>query len=788
MRQTSPLRAIERFEAEFGAESTRGAASESRRRARPRVVVLSLRRNMPSVEMRRTTRVFGMGKGVDGGARVLRSGRRLWPENSSAVKMERTEDDEDWLKLIKNNGGGRDSDSDSIAMKQQKGSWTRAARLARPKPKANVVVSMSQVLEEPVQADDGLREYKRFGLVYARKRKRAGGWVGSGDKMYGQRFARKKRKSGSLVCRSPEVLRITIESTSRCGGHLTTSRLLYSILLHRSRSTLQISELYRFLVSEPICIVFAMLGVSFSWVRSSMNGLGVCKLFESADFWPIFSVDFSAVPLCFTHMHSKMHFRYFFRPILPVNDLNDGHVSDDDDDDENVDQCGNEGDKCVVLHEVDHTDNRPLHQPVKVPKLGLRSIMYRNGLSSRAGIQKRRSSLRRRSRITSLVATRKQNGALVTELMNLKKNGLSFSSVALTQKLRRSGSTCSPTNSKAVVQDFDSACCSANLLVTESDRCYREDGLIVTLETSSSGESLLVVKKDGLTRLTYKVEERIIRPGSNRFTHDIIWSPDSDVLRLEFPDRSQWIIFKELYKECADRNATIEFIPEPAPDCNATAKSIPVPGVREVPGYADSHSSLFLIPESYISVKEDEVSRVFAKKTASYDMDSEDEEWLKKLNVDCDFHDHVSEDKFESMVDAFEKAFYSKPCDFSDGAAAASHFLDMGKEVVVETVYSYWMNKRKQKRSSLLRVFQGHQVKRPLLDSKPVMRKRRSFKRQSSHGRGKQSSLLQAMAAEQDALQEQNALLKAEEAKAAAERSVDLAICKRQRAQEGAQP
>lgn len=58
------------------------------------------------------------------------------------------------------------------------------------------------------------------------------------------------------------------------------------------------------------------------------------------------------------------------------------------------------------------------------------------------------------------------------------------------------------------------------------------------LETSSPGEWLLVVKKDGLTRLTHKAEkDKVIRPGSNRFTHDIIWSPDSDILRLEFLDR-----------------------------------------------------------------------------------------------------------------------------------------------------------------------------------------------------------------------------------------------------------
>lgn len=445
-------------------------------------------------------------------------------------------------------------------------------------------------------------------------------------------------------------------------------------------------------------------------VRSCTISSGVCKFFEGKEFKPLFSVDFSAVPLCFMDMHSKMHFRYIFRPILPVNYLNDGHVDDDI-----VNQCGDDSDKCVVLHEVDHTVNGTLHPPVKVPKLGCRSTMYRNGLSSRGGIQKRRSSLRRRrSRNPSFVALRKQNGALVSELMNIRKNGLSFSSVSSNQKLRRSDSTCSATNLKAVspnadgsMQDIDSACCSANLLVSESDRCYREVGVTIMLETSSSGEWLLVVKKDGLTRLTHKAEkEKVIRPGSNRFTHDIIWSPDSDILKLEFPNRSEWIIFKELYKECSDRNSTIEFIPEPASDRNATVKSIPVPGVREVPGYADSHSTPFLIPESYISVKEDEVSRSFAKKTANYDMDSEDEEWLRKFNINFELPDHVSEDKFELMVDAFEKAFYCKPYDFSDGNAAASHFLDMGKREVVEAVYSYWMNKRKQKRSSLLRVFQ----------------------------------------------------------------------------------
>ncbi|KAK9911980.1 hypothetical protein M0R45_035857 [Rubus argutus] len=169
--------------------------------------------------------------------------------------------------------------------------------------------------------------------------------------------------------------------------------------------------------------------------------------------------------------------------------------------------------------------------------------------------------------------------------MNIRKNGLSFSSVSSNQKLRRSDSTCSATNLKAEefqcrwidCKHIDSACCSAKLVA--------------------------------------------------RVSH-----------------RSEWIIFKELYKECSDRNSTIEFIPEPASDRNATVKSIPVPGMR------------CLDP--------------LQGRRRNYDMDSEDEEWLKKFNVDLELHDHVSEDKFELMVDAFEKAFYSKPYDFSDGNAA----------------------------------------------------------------------------------------------------------------------
>ncbi|KAM2263996.1 uncharacterized protein LOC126628657 isoform X1 [Malus sylvestris] len=601
---------------------------------------------MPSVEMRRTTRVFGMGtaKGGVDGARVLRSGRRLWPESSES-KLERAHrGDEDWLKVMKSHA------SDSVvSLKPKRWPGSHHIRSSKQTPVVSKVPvakkpESNELLADELMADE-LKQKKMYGIVYTRKRKRTTADVekegGSDDRMYGRRFFRRQRRKAS--------------------GEL------------------------------------------------------------------------------------------------------DSHVG------------------CVESIPVSHSSAR-------VPKLACRNSLYRNSLTSR-GIQKRRSSLsRRRSRNPSLVAFRKPNGALVSEIISSRKKGHPFSSVASNNKRRKSVPT-SPVGNliedgstmEGSARDLDSTCCSANILITEAGKCYREDGATVMLETSSSGEWLLVIKKDGLTRYTHKAE-KVMRPCSkNRLTNVKTWSADNigdNGWKLEFPNRSDWYIFKDLYKECSDRS-----VPSPA------VKFIPVPGVHEVPGYADGHHTPFHRPDSYISMNVDELSRAVGKRDANYDMDSDDEKWLKKFNSDFvaedELDDHVSEDNFELIVDAIEKAFYYRPYDFSDDNPAANLCPEMGRREVIEAVYGYWMNKRKQKRvSSLLRVFQAYQSKRSLLDPKPIMRKRRSFKRQPSQvGRGKQPSFLQAMAAEQDAMQEQNAVYKVEEAKAAAQRSVEFAIRKRQRAQ-----
>ncbi|KAJ6358065.1 hypothetical protein OIU78_005819 [Salix suchowensis] len=252
-----------------------------------------------------------------------------------------------------------------------------------------------------------------------------------------------------------------------------------------------------------------------------------------------------------------------------------------------------------------------------------------------------------------------------------------------------------------VKKDLNMSSCSANILVSESDRCYRLEGATIMFELSDSREWVLVVKKDGLTRYTHLALKSMRTCASNRFTHDIIWTGD-DNWKLEFPNRQDWFIFKELYKECSDCNVPASF-----------SKVISVPGVQEVLDYENGGGAPFFRPYAYISFKNDEVARALARSTASYDMDSEDEEWLKKYNNGVLVgSDHLSEDDFELLIDALEKSYYINPVDFTDENAAAKYCKDFGRREVDEAVYGYWMKKRKQKCSPLLRVL-GTKFRKP---------------------------------------------------------------------------
>lgn len=238
------------------------------------VLLRNLSTEMPSVEMRRTTRVFGMGmvKGGVDGARVLRSGRRLWPESSES-KLERARNgDEDWLKLMKSHAG------DSVVGLNHK-KWAGANQVGSPR--RNTPVLKTSVVKKPRSNEllsDGLKEHKRYGIVYTRKRKRASASFsgnvekesGSDDRMYGRRFARRQRMKKSkeldshlgFVC--PEVLRFSVESSGAQG--YWAGRFLYSVLVYMTRASLGLTEFSEFLALEPIGSIFASYGIQFSRV------------------------------------------------------------------------------------------------------------------------------------------------------------------------------------------------------------------------------------------------------------------------------------------------------------------------------------------------------------------------------------------------------------------------------------------------------------------------------------------------------------------------------------------
>ncbi|KFK24907.1 hypothetical protein AALP_AA8G040500 [Arabis alpina] len=730
---------------------------------------------MPSVGMRRTTRVFGVVKAADG-ARVLRSGRRIWP-NVGEPKVRRAHDvvDPDWNSLLKNNNNnnkisGPRSPRQIISEKEEKEVEVRVTK--RRKVRSEEVVG-------DVKSVD-----KLFGVVYSRKRKRLSG-SGSSSSDRSERslkfYRRRKRLSSDHVSSLGKIYRPLIALTVDLSiEDCWLSSVFGLVMRYVRREELRLSSLVAFFLSQTVKEVFAEHGVRFL-AESPVSSRGVCKFFRGRSCLPLLSVDFSAIPRCFMDMHLTLFLRSFVFVKRSLHLLNNP-----------VEESDSDSECELALSELCNLRNRGLvglHPSVRASKLTGGNAQYRGNLGSHS-FQKRRSSLRRRRarNLSHNNVHKLYNGTSVSDLSVSRKNR----TVAVpSRKLRSSvvvNNTSPVSNGISVItkpktkEELDSLCCSVNILTIHSDRCTREEGCSVMLEFSSSKEWFLVIKKAGVIRYSHTAQ-RTMRPCStNRLTHAIVWMGD-DNWKLEFCDRQDWAGFKDIYKECYERNVLEQSV-----------KVIPIPGVREVYGYAEDIDDLpsFTRPVPYISLKEDEVSRAMARSIALYDMDSEDEEWLERRNLEMlgeEDEQQLHRDTFELMIDGFEKfSFHSHADDLLDEKAATiANLSHLGRQEVVEAVYEYWARKRKQRKAPLLRVFQGQQAKKTSLLSKTVFRKRRSFKRQGSqlNGKAKQQTplLVAAKAAEQEASEEQNVLLRVEEAKAAAAKSMEFAIAKRRRAQ-----
>ncbi|CAN1258316.1 Pleiotropic drug resistance protein 2 [Linum perenne] len=747
---------------------------------------------MPSGEIRRGTRVIGMVKGSDG-VRVLRSGRRLAPGSRSGERqVRRGIDEEEWL-------------GHSVKKYQYKckENGVKTHEVSKLKRKASEVVLPSEIMAtKPVKKarltakkkvgslPDKVVEKgavvagidKMFGIVYQRKRKRVGFGKQErrGSKMYAIQFSRRqprKKEGGGGEEGFLNVQTCAFVALVQNSGDGAAS-LLITILRYIKNVEVGLNEIARFLLTEPLNNVFASSGVRF--LQDAPAGRnGICKFFNSKSSVPLFGLDFSVIPSWFMYMHMNWVLRMSHVSGNKSSEEFDDMMSDDEDGMDQSHICVNTLQKDPTSG-ADVSESRHVLTPlVRYSRLTTRSTQSKNAYYSR-GVQKRRSSCRRRARNPAMLGFQRANGMLSTTSVGSRKKSRPLSSLVSKYKMRNplpgNGERECPKEAHSAVCGesnwIDQSSCSADVLVIETDRCYRLKGASISIESSDSKESMLVVKKDGATRMSL-LPRKYMKPSSiNRVTHNVLWSGNEN-WKLEFPSRQDWSIFKELYKECVNLNLPT----------TTTVKVIPIPGVREVPDYENNYFSVFSMPDTYISVTTDEVGRALAKQTANYDIDSEDVEWLKEFNLRTVKTDGqaelLSEDKFELMIDLFEKAFYRSSDEFVDEKAAASH----GSELA-EAVYSYWVNKRKQKQSALLRVFQSHKVKKPPAIAKLVLRKRRSFKRHCSQfGKGKNPGLVQAMAVEQDALEERNAMLKVEGANNAAKRSMELAIAKRAKAQ-----
>ncbi|KAL8517911.1 hypothetical protein ACS0TY_009282 [Phlomoides rotata] len=670
---------------------------------------------MPSVGMRRSTRVFG--------ARVLRSGRRLWTGAHESIKGPHGENK--FPELLDNSAdGGGDADDyqkDTWHGNENRGSVGMIAELKTEEQAPNDAVEVKNV--------DMMR-----GIVYRRKRKRAK-LTSAGlteDERYGKKFVRKqwrRRASESIevcgdfrdhVSRSRGLAIVVIGSSYDCGYWIAC--FLTSVLSYMTRVRIGMRRLSAFLLTNPIFEAYSSHGVLFFQVPNTAKNPGFCIISGSRSSMPLFSVDISAIPSFLVHVQTSISLRsarlYCLLDRHYKKDESVIHVADDDAEElscqispwrEQV--CVSEAPQISQEKEISSSDiaasenatseSRPLSHPsVGIPKSALRNLQLR---SSR-NIQKRRSSLRRkRGRPPSAFRTQKASGALASDFLRIRHDGLQYSVATPTRSLRSSDKRRTTTNIKELRstlanKNASSGSCSANLLITEGDKCYRVEGATIFLELSASKQWFIIVSKGGTQRWTLTAQQAMRPPCSNRFTHAVVWAGDGG-WKLEFPNKQDWFFFKELYKECSDRNLQ-----------SPSASVIPVPRVQEVPIPDDIQFVPFVRPDSYITVKDDELSRALVKTSANYDMDSDDEEWLTKLNAEFNAGKEVqgiiTPESFELVIDALEKGFHYNPEENLDEQAVNDFCMNLERREVIEAIHKYWVKKRKQKRSALIRIFQ----------------------------------------------------------------------------------
>lgn len=268
------------------------------------------------------------------------------------------------------------------------------------------------------------------------------------------------------------------------------------------------------------------------------------------------------------------------------------------------------------------------------------------------------------------------------------------------KRIRRANEKRLSDGSRSSQRNLESLSCEANVLITFGDRGWRESGAQVILELGDHNEWKLAVKVSGATKYSYKAHQ-FLQPGTaNRFTHAMMWKGGKDWI-LEFPDRNQWALFKEMHEECYNRNVRA-----------ASVKNIPIPGVCLIEEIDDNGTEVPFVRNSpkYFRQIETDVDMALDPSRILYDMDSDDEHWISKIQNSTEVNEgtweEFSEDMFEKVMDMFEKAAYVQQCDEFTFDELDELMVGFGPTKLVRIIHEYWQRKRQKKGMPLIRHLQ----------------------------------------------------------------------------------
>ncbi|XP_042373135.1 uncharacterized protein LOC121967150 [Zingiber officinale] len=614
----------------------------------------------------------------------------------------------------------------------------------------------------------------------------------------------------------PVVLLLIAESSHANYSHLI-SRLIICMLKWMRGTTAPLVELVAFIFSGSFASIFSEQGVHILPLRGRCDNVvfttprffgGLCRIYDIKQSIPIIWLDYLALASFFRSLHVSMLLRSLYLPHFILRYLKCSHLipsaaaicqGNDSIARAKEDSLGIVFSGTSVMQSPEKNVNHDAYTS------GSQNAITLSGFSKHS----KKRSFSRYLRSRNLALMRMQAGPQFSRQSKLNDSGATFegkqeglqavmkpvsieipdhgvedllsfidesdASTPLSVPRHRKSVKKSPMEQNKelkyalaeVKQNIDSVHCRANVLVTDVDRCWREEGFEVMLELLGSQEWAIAVKFQGEAMYLHKSLD--IRPCVvNRFTHAYMWAGDYR-WKLEFLDRWDWLVFKELQMECCERNLQ-----------ESSSRMIPVPVFEEVSGYEEGSDANFSRPDVYIKIEDDEVQRAISSKVARYDMDSGDEQWLTKHNSSIQHanvgpDNDISVDEFEKIIYAMEKDSYRNVDDVFDKEKALNHYQHFGKRERLLSIYDYWTRKRSKNHSALVREFQGQPLRPAQFIHKPVLRKKRSLKRKRSQTIKTKSEVLEQV--------HDGALRRVHEAENAAKRASEFALQLRSRAQ-----